>query len=85
VFGVHTSAESAQRICDAASAAPKEDVVVMVGHNGPAGLGTVAHSICGVDFRPEAGDHGDPDLAAALAALHDQGRSAAALFAASLA
>jgi uncharacterized protein (TIGR04168 family) len=76
VFGVRTSAESVRRICDAASAAPKADVVVMVGHNGPAGLGTAAHDICGVDFRPAAGDHGDPDLAAALAVLHDQGRCA---------
>ena len=34
----------------------------MMGHNGPAGLGSRAWDICGVDWESKAGDHGDPDL-----------------------
>jgi len=46
-------------------------------HNGPAGLGGQPHSICGVDWLPAAGDHGDPDLQAVLQQLHEAGRDVA--------
>ena len=46
-------------------------------HNGPAGLGGAPHNICGVDWLPEAGDHGDPDLQLVLQELQQQGRGVA--------
>jgi uncharacterized protein (TIGR04168 family) len=41
--------------------------LIFLGHNGPAGLGKEAEAICGRDWQPLGGDHGDPDLAAAIA------------------
>lgn len=46
--------------------APATNSIVLVGHNGPKGLGEQQHSPCGVDFRKEAGDFGDPDAEQAL-------------------
>lgn len=62
--------QSAARIVQTASeqAAAGRAVVVM-GHNGPTGLGATRSDICGVDFRSEEGDHGDEDLEAALKQL----------------
>jgi uncharacterized protein (TIGR04168 family) len=40
--------------------------LIFLGHNGPAGLGKEAEAICGRDWQPLGGDHGDPDLAAAI-------------------
>jgi hypothetical protein len=53
---------------------PAGNVLLLLAHNGPAGLGSEPHSICGVDWRSEAGDWGDPDLAAVLQQLQEQGR-----------
>ncbi|NJK34707.1 MAG: TIGR04168 family protein [Oscillatoriales cyanobacterium SM2_2_1] len=46
---------------------------IFLGHNGPSGLGDQQWSICGKDWQPVGGDHGDPDFAAALAAAQEQG------------
>lgn len=51
----------------------------MLAHNGPAGLGADPHSICGVDWLPEAGDHGDVDLQLVLQRLQQAGRRVALL------
>ena len=40
--------------------------VVFFAHNGPSGLGSTRESPFGRDFRPEAGDWGDRDLAEAI-------------------
>lgn len=53
---------------------PAGNVLLLLAHNGPEGLGSEPHSICGVDWKPEAGDWGDPDLAAVLQQLREQGR-----------
>ncbi|GLI59666.1 hypothetical protein VaNZ11_001605 [Volvox africanus] len=74
LYGVTSMEESAQRIVQVALSAPAHHPLIVVGHNGPAGLGSRAFDICGVDWEPRAGDHGDPDLQAALAALHRAGR-----------
>jgi uncharacterized protein (TIGR04168 family) len=42
------------------------NTLIFLGHNGPLGLGNKAESICGRDWQPLGGDHGDPDLAAAI-------------------
>jgi len=39
---------------------PPSHAVIILGHNGPAGLGSQRHAICGCDWLAEAGDHGDP-------------------------
>ncbi|KAF8072964.1 hypothetical protein HT031_000624 [Scenedesmus sp. PABB004] len=69
-WGVSDMAESAAKILAViADRVPPGDALVLLGHNGPAGLGAARHAIVGVDWKDEAGDHGDPDLAAVLEAL----------------
>ena len=53
---------------------PPEHTLLIVGHNGPSGLGSARHNICGVDWTPDQGDHGDADLEAALQQLREAGR-----------
>lgn len=43
-----------------------EGAVILLAHNGPAGLGGAPSAPCGADFLPGGGDWGDPDTAAAL-------------------
>jgi uncharacterized protein (TIGR04168 family) len=43
--------------------------LVLLAHNGPAGLGSAPRDPCGADFLPGGGDWGDPDTAAALEAV----------------
>jgi uncharacterized protein (TIGR04168 family) len=72
-LGVHSFAESAKRIAAAIAATPMETVII-IGHNGPAGLGAQPDDPCGkdwgelVDGQLAGGDYGDPDLAMAIAA-----------------
>lgn len=47
--------------------------LLILGHNGPYGLGTRAGDIWGCDFRAEEGDWGDPDLAAAVQRARTRG------------
>jgi uncharacterized protein (TIGR04168 family) len=50
--------------------------LIMIGHNGPTGLGEEPESICGKDWgEPIGGDYGDPDLAAAISRLQAHGKS----------
>jgi uncharacterized protein (TIGR04168 family) len=66
-FGVHSFAESAKRIGSAIAAAAS-DTILLIGHNGPAGLGDHPHDPCGKDWGEHpGGDYGDPDLAMAIA------------------
>lgn len=48
------------------AAPPRPGALVLLAHNGPAGLGGRAADPCGADFLAGGGDWGDPDLAAAL-------------------
>ena len=43
--------------------------MILIGHNGPFGLGDKPGAICGRDWKPEGGDYGDPDLQAAIAEI----------------
>jgi hypothetical protein len=63
--------QRALRVCPAQ--VPAGNVLLLLAHNGPEGLGSEPYSICGVDWKPEAGDWGDPDLAAVLQQLREQG------------
>jgi uncharacterized protein (TIGR04168 family) len=74
-YGVGSFAASTQRIIDLANQAT-EDSIIIIGHNGPTGLGEDPESICGKDWgEPIGGDYGDPDLAEAIAMLQAQGKS----------
>jgi uncharacterized protein (TIGR04168 family) len=72
-FGVHSFEESAQRMQDAANAAA-HDTLIFLSHNGPTGLGKEPEDTCGKDWSPIGGDYGDPDLAAAIAAVKASGK-----------
>ncbi len=50
-------------MCSQVSAsAPPGDALLVVGHNGPTGLGARPYDMCGMDWVAAGGDHGDPDL-----------------------
>lgn len=71
-FGVGTLDGAAERLgllladCDARP-------IVVLAHNGPAGLGERREAPFGRDFHSDEGDWGDPDLAAALRHARDIG------------
>jgi uncharacterized protein (TIGR04168 family) len=72
-YGVNNFAESTARIVAAAREATYE-TLIFLGHNGPLGLGDRAEDICGKDWEPLGGDHGDPDFADAIAQLRASGQ-----------
>ncbi|CAN4084424.1 unnamed protein product [Withania somnifera] len=70
-YGVRDMDGSAERILQAAMGAPEDHSIIFLAHNGPTGLGANVDDICGRDWFIDGGDHGDPDLAHALAQLKD--------------
>ncbi len=74
-FGVHSFAESAKRIAGAIATATCETILI-IGHNGPAGLGDRPEDPCGKDWGDDpGGDYGDIDLAWAIAQAQADGKS----------
>jgi uncharacterized protein (TIGR04168 family) len=74
-FGVDDFAASTQKIVANAEGAGCNHLII-IGHNGPTGLGSEPESICGKDWgEPLGGDYGDPDLADAIADLQARGKS----------
>jgi uncharacterized protein (TIGR04168 family) len=74
-FGIDSFEASTQRIVEMAASATCEHLII-IGHNGPTGLGEDPESICGKDWgEPIGGDYGDPDLEAAISILQAQGKS----------
>jgi uncharacterized protein (TIGR04168 family) len=74
-FGVHSFAESARRITQSIEAAACETILI-IGHNGPAGLGDRPDDPCGKDWGDNpGGDYGDPDLTLAIAQAQAAGKS----------
>lgn len=69
MFGPVTLEESAQRISAAASAADPSLPLVLLAHCGPAGLGSEAADLCGRDWKKQACDWGDQDLALAIGTM----------------
>ncbi len=67
-YGVNNFTESTDKIVTNAQATAY-NTLIFLGHNGPAGLGEQPESICGRDWPPLGGDHGDPDLAEAIAKI----------------
>ncbi|KAL3629623.1 hypothetical protein CASFOL_026845 [Castilleja foliolosa] len=70
-YGVHDMDGSAKRIYESASRTPAVHSVILLAHNGPTGLGSNVDDICGRDWIPGGGDHGDPDLAHAISQLKE--------------
>lgn len=64
-YGIASMAESSERLCALIDQTSSADVILLA-HNGPAGLGAEATAIWGCDFRREAGDWGDEDLRSAV-------------------
>jgi uncharacterized protein (TIGR04168 family) len=75
-YGIGSFAASIDRIVEMGMQATCEQLII-IGHNGPTGLGEEPESICGKDWGEPlvGGDYGDPDLAAAIARLQAQGKS----------
>lgn len=65
-YGVSNFQDSITQIVTAAQATTC-DRLIFLGHNGPTGLGDRPEDICGQDWPPLGGDHGDPDFEAAIA------------------
>jgi uncharacterized protein (TIGR04168 family) len=64
-FGVKNFEESTERIVAAAEQTTCDNLI-LIGHNGPTGLGDRPEDICGKDWGELNGDHGDPDFAEAI-------------------
>uniref|UniRef100_A0A7N0TBK9 Calcineurin-like phosphoesterase domain-containing protein n=1 Tax=Kalanchoe fedtschenkoi TaxID=63787 RepID=A0A7N0TBK9_KALFE len=73
-YGVLNMDESANKIYQSAAAAPEEHLIILLAHNGPSGLGSSASDICGRDWVAGGGDHGDPDLAKAIARIKEDAK-----------
>ncbi|MCA8957516.1 MAG: TIGR04168 family protein [Planctomycetes bacterium] len=73
LYGVTSHEESADRIVDAARRAQHRDIVILA-HNGPAGLSFETHDIWGKDFgKSPRGDWGDEDLELAIDRIKSAG------------
>jgi uncharacterized protein (TIGR04168 family) len=73
-YQVGSFAESTARIVAAATQA-SSDTILLLGHCGPLGLGDQPEAPCGKDWQPLGGDHGDPDMAAAIAQIQQAGKA----------
>ena len=74
LFGVSNFEESSAKML-AQVKQTKYDNLIFVGHNGPFGLGDQPEDTCGKDWSPLGGDHGDPDLAAAIEQTLEYGKT----------
>jgi uncharacterized protein (TIGR04168 family) len=72
-YDVTNFQKSTDKIVAAATQASYE-TIVFLGHNGPRGLGDKPEDICGRDWEPPGGDHGDPDFTDAIAKVRATGK-----------
>jgi uncharacterized protein (TIGR04168 family) len=75
------SSEDSQRKLRALVDEVVDDELIFLAHNGPRGLGAGATDLWGADFRPQAGDWGDDDLADAIAYARTHGKRVLAVLA----
>ncbi|NJK50120.1 TIGR04168 family protein [Candidatus Gracilibacteria bacterium] len=73
-YGVNNFEESTAKIV-AAATQTAFDTVIFLAHNAPVGLGEAPEDICGRDWEPLGGDHGDPDFADAIARVLASGKT----------
>lgn len=74
-YGVENFTQSTEKIVAAVKQTPVDYPLIVLGHNGPYGLGDAPEDTCGRDWNPKGGDYGDPDLADAIAQTRQLGRS----------
>ena len=72
-YQVSSFKDSTEKIMSAVQETSEQNVIFL-GHNGPAGLGRDPEDICGKDWQPIGGDHGDPDFSQAIAQSYDFGK-----------
>jgi uncharacterized protein (TIGR04168 family) len=70
VYGTRNPEPLLRRLIDEAES-PR---LVLLGHNGPAGLGTEPFAPFGCDWKAEGGDHGDPVFSSLLDHAHSTGK-----------
>lgn len=80
-FGVSSMQLSAAKLCALFDEVPAGRPIVVLAHCGPSGLGDTRAAIFGCDFRPDAGDWGDPDLESALTHARESGKTVLAVVA----
>lgn len=79
-FCVASLEASAERLCSLIDDV-KDDRLIFLAHNGPAGLGAKRHDIWGCDFKRAEGDFGDPDLETAITYARNKGKRVLAVIA----
>jgi uncharacterized protein (TIGR04168 family) len=76
LYGINNFTESTAKIV-ANAQETVYNTLIFLGHNGPTGLGDEPEAICGRDWPPLGGDHGDPDFASAINQVRQSGKSIA--------
>ncbi len=79
-YGISSMQDSEQRLLALVDQAESEQLIFL-SHNGPKGLGAGHQDPWGADFKPDGGDWGDPDLAAAVTYAVQQGKRVLAVIA----
>lgn len=72
-YAVNNFAESTAKIMTAVEKTSFNDLI-LIGHNGPFGLGANPEDTCGRDWQPLGGDFGDPDFKNAIDLTHQNGK-----------
>jgi uncharacterized protein (TIGR04168 family) len=80
LFGITSIEGSTRRLRELVDQCPSLELII-IAHNGPAGLGDKATDPWGCDFRPEEGDWGDPDLADCISYARARGKRVLAVLA----
>ncbi|MDJ0844037.1 TIGR04168 family protein [Crocosphaera sp.] len=73
-YQVSNFTQSTEKIMKAVQETSEKNILFL-GHNGPAGLGKHPDAICGKDWQPLGGDHGDPDFAEAIKQTYSLGKN----------
>lgn len=79
-YNIQNLAESTARLCQCVDQT-QSNRLIFLAHNGPTGLSQAPTDIWGCDFKPEAGDFGDPDLAKSIAYAKSRGKEVLAVIA----
>eukprot|EP00216_Chloropicon_sp_CCMP2111_P005500 CAMPEP_0198247008 /NCGR_PEP_ID=MMETSP1446-20131203/46262_1 /TAXON_ID=1461542 ORGANISM="Unidentified sp, Strain CCMP2111" /NCGR_SAMPLE_ID=MMETSP1446 /ASSEMBLY_ACC=CAM_ASM_001112 /LENGTH=326 /DNA_ID=CAMNT_0043931333 /DNA_START=1457 /DNA_END=2437 /DNA_ORIENTATION=- len=80
LYGMGGFQDATNTIVASALHEPQQHSLIFLAHNGPTGLGEEADSICGVDWLPGGGDHGDIDLENAIADVTKERRVPVVIF-----
>ncbi|MCP2729446.1 TIGR04168 family protein [Limnofasciculus baicalensis] len=73
-YGVANFSESRKRIVSGVESTAY-NTIILIGHNGPTGLGDKPEAPCGKDWHQLGGDYGDPDFEEAIAKTQALGKN----------